>query len=64
AVATAHRIALENPKIKADMVESSTFQHLAIKYNVSSVPKIVINETHEIIGAQPVSVFLEEIEKL
>ncbi|MFW5862564.1 MAG: protein disulfide oxidoreductase [Spirochaetota bacterium] len=64
AVATAHRIALENPKIKADMVESSTFQHLAIKYNVSSVPKIVINETLEFIGAQPVSVFLEQIEKL
>lgn len=64
AVATAHRIAMENPKIKADMVESSTFQHLAIKYDVSSVPKIVINETHEFIGAQPVSVFLEEIEKL
>jgi glutaredoxin-like protein len=64
AVATAHRIALENPRIKADMVESSTFQHLAIKYNVSSVPKIVINETHEFIGAHPVNVFLEEIEKL
>jgi len=46
------------------MVESSTFQQLAIKYNVSSVPKIVINETHEFVGAQPVSAFLDQIEKL
>ncbi len=64
AVATAHRIALENPKIRADMIESSTFQHLAIKYNVSSVPKIVINEVYEFTGAQPISAFLDQMEKL
>jgi len=46
------------------MVESSTFQHLAIKYNVSSVPKIIINETNELVGARPVADFLNVIEKL
>lgn len=64
AVATAHRIALENPRIKADMVESSTFQHLSIKNDVSSVPKIVINEMYEFIGAQPISAFLDQMEKI
>ena len=64
AVSTAHRLALESDRVRADMVESSTFQHLAIKYNISSVPKIIINETHEIVGAQPISEFLNIIEKI
>lgn len=46
------------------MVESSTFNHLAIKYNVSGVPKIVINEKHDLMGAQPMAEFLKVIENL
>ncbi len=64
AVMTAHRLALENPRIRADMVESSTFTPLAIKYDVSSVPKTVINETKELIGAQPIEQLLDAIETL
>ncbi|MEJ5272935.1 MAG: thioredoxin family protein [Spirochaetota bacterium] len=64
AVATAHRLALENPNITADMIESSTFTPLAIKYNVTSVPKIVINDKIEFVGAQPINILLENIEKL
>ncbi len=63
AVATAHRLALENKNIRADMVETATFPHMAIKYNVSGVPKVVINESHEFVGAQPASAFLDVIEK-
>lgn len=64
AVATAHRLALENDHIRADMVESNTFTPQAIRYNVNSVPKIIINEKHEMIGAQPITAFLDVIEKL
>jgi glutaredoxin-like protein len=64
AVSTAHRLALENRKIRADMVETATFPHLAVKYNVSGVPKVVINETRDFTGAQPITAFLDEIEKL
>lgn len=64
AVTTAHRLAIENENIIADMVESSTFNQLAIKYNVSSVPKIVINEKYDFVGAQPINVFLDTIEKI
>ncbi len=64
AVSTAHRLALENDRIKADMIETSTFPHVAHKYDVSGVPKIVINETHELVGAHPVNAFLDVIEKL
>lgn len=64
AVMTAHRIAMENARVKADMVDSQVFPHLAIRYGVSSVPKIVINDKLEFVGAQPMSVFLDSIEKV
>ena len=37
--------------ITADMVETSEFPFLAVKYNVHGVPHTVINEEHSIIGA-------------
>ncbi|MEJ5360870.1 MAG: thioredoxin family protein [Spirochaetota bacterium] len=64
AVTTAHRIAIENSNITADMVESTTFTPLAVKHNVSSVPKVVINDIYEFVGAQPINVFLDMIEKI
>lgn len=63
AVSAAHRIALENPRVRADMVDAGTFPQLAVKYNVSSVPKTVINETIEIIGAEPVEKLVEAVAK-
>ena len=64
AVITAHRLALENPKIKADMIEANTFVPLSIKYNVSGVPKIVINGEHELLGDQPITAFLDVMESI
>lgn len=64
AVSAAHRLAMENSSIKADMVDASNFVPLAQKYNVSGVPKIVINDKFELMGAHPVSSFLDVIEKL
>lgn len=64
AVATAHRLALENKHVTADMVDANSFTPVSIKYNVSSVPKTVINETNELIGAQPMEALLDVIEKL
>lgn len=64
AVITAHRLALENSKIKADMIEANTFVPLSIKHNVSGVPKIIINGDHELLGDQPITAFLDVIEKI
>jgi glutaredoxin-like protein len=64
AVMAAHRLALENPHVRADMVESGTFMPLANRYTVTSVPKIIINELIELIGAQPLPALLDAIEKL
>jgi glutaredoxin-like protein len=63
AVEKAHKLALENPNIHADMIEAQTFYDMSEKYNVSSVPKIVINDEFEFVGNQPLEVFLDEIEK-
>jgi len=63
AVEKAHKLALENPNIHADMIEAQTFFDMSEEYNVSSVPKIVINDEFEFVGNQPLEVFLDEIEK-
>ena len=60
-VGTAHAFAFENDNIRADMVEISEFAHLSNKYDVFSVPKVVINESVEFEGALPEDLFLEKV---
>ncbi|MGM0378471.1 MAG: protein disulfide oxidoreductase [Bacillota bacterium] len=64
AVAKAHKLALLNDNIEGAMIESQTFSQLAQKYEVQGVPKIVINEEHDLVGNQPLDKFLEIIEKI
>ena len=64
AVSVAHRLAMENSRIKGDMVDTANFVHLAQKYNVTGVPKVVINDKYELMGAHPLNTVLEVIEKL
>lgn len=64
AVAAAHRLAMENSRIKGDMVDVNNFVPLAQKYNVTGVPKIVINDRYELLGAHPVNTILDVIEGL
>jgi len=61
AVSLAHQFAMENPNIKADMIEINEFPQLAVKYNVMGVPKTVINETRELLGMQPEDEFLRQV---
>ena len=53
AVGTVHRLAMANDHITGDMVELAEFPHLAVKYNVQGVPKIIINEKESVTGALP-----------
>jgi glutaredoxin-like protein len=64
AVTTAHRLAMENSRIKADMIDASNFVPLSQKYNVTGVPKIVFNDKFELMGAHPVNTFLDVIDRL
>lgn len=64
AAINASRLAQLNPNITATVYEAQTFYEISDKYNVSSVPKIVINETEELLGNQPISAFLNIIDAL
>lgn len=64
AVSTAHSLAMLNENVQASMIESQTFYDLSMKYKVSGVPKIVINDEYELLGNQPIDAFLSEIEKI
>jgi len=61
-VRIAHQFAFENDYINADMVEVIEFPQLANYYEVSGVPKTVINDKEEIVGAVSEISFLESIE--
>jgi len=62
AVSLAHQFAMENPHIRADMVEVSEFPQLGVKYNVMGVPKTIINENIELIGLQPEEELLRQVQ--
>ncbi|MGQ9550983.1 MAG: protein disulfide oxidoreductase [Candidatus Bathycorpusculaceae bacterium] len=57
----AHKFAIENDFIKADVIDASEFPHLGLKYGVMGVPKTVINEKIEFVGALPEDLFLEHV---
>jgi predicted DsbA family dithiol-disulfide isomerase len=54
---------MANNHIIADMVELSEYPHLAVKYNVQGVPKIIINEEHSIVGSMPEMEFAQAVLK-
>ena len=58
AVTLAHRMAVENPHIRATCVEATEFMDLSRQYRVTGVPKTVINGTIEIMGAVPEDAFV------
>ncbi|MDI6795863.1 MAG: FAD-dependent oxidoreductase [Desulfatibacillaceae bacterium] len=61
-VRIAQQMAMANPLIRADMVETSAFPELAKSYGVTTVPRTAINQTHFIDGAfPPVQAVLEVI---
>jgi glutaredoxin-like protein len=61
AAITAHKFAIENPMIRAEVIDASEFPELAIKYTVMATPKTVVNDKVEFVGAVPEKVFLEQV---
>ena len=49
----ANRMALLNPQITATTVQATEFYDLARKFRVNGVPKTIVNEQIEILGALP-----------
>ena len=56
-------MAMASDKVTADVVEATDFPAYAERYQVMSVPKIVINDIVEFTGALPEPRFLAEVKK-
>lgn len=56
----AHRMALDSPNITAAVVTATEFPDLVDRYRITGVPKTIVNDRIEILGAQPESVFVRQ----
>ena len=54
---------MENPLITADVVEANEFPNLSERYRVMSVPKTVINDRVEFVGAQSEQKVLQALQQ-
>ena len=54
-------MALESPRILADVVEVQEYPHLARAYNVMGVPKTVVNDAVAFTGALTEEEFLKRV---
>ena len=61
AAKAAHDFALLNPNIKSDVIQANEFPALSQKYNVRGVPKTIINEIIDVVGAQPLDILADKI---
>jgi hypothetical protein len=53
---------MESDQVTADGVEVTGYPDLARRYRVSSVPKTVLGESVEFVGAQPEPVLLKHVQ--
>lgn len=56
-------MAVESTHVTADVIEAMEFPDLARRYAVRGVPKIVINDRVEFVGAQPENEFVKYIKE-
>jgi hypothetical protein len=54
-------MAMESSLVTADVIEANEFPSLSARYAVQAVPKTVVNEQVEFLGAVPESRFLQEV---
>ncbi len=57
----AHAFAMANPNVTAEIVECQEFPEMAQAFQVSGVPKTVINDSAEFVGAVPDEIFINAI---
>jgi predicted DsbA family dithiol-disulfide isomerase len=54
-------MALESPHITAVAVEATEFPDLVHRYRITGVPKTVVNDSIEILGALPEDAFVQQV---
>ena len=57
----AQHMAIASPRVRAECIEANEFPELSQRYQVMAVPKIVINDSVEFVGAQPEPQFLSYV---
>ncbi|MEL9969987.1 MAG: thioredoxin family protein [Metallosphaera sp.] len=58
-----YQVALVNDKVSLEIIDTETYDEIAKKYHVLSVPKIVLNEKTEIPGGFPPNIVLKMLAK-
>ena len=61
AVAIANEIAFASPHVTAYAYEATEFPDLTRRYGVTGVPKTIVNDTGEILGAVPEDTFVTQV---
>jgi glutaredoxin-like protein len=61
AISMAHEMAWASPHVTAFAVEVTEYPDLAQRYRVTGVPKTVVNDKVEILGALPEQEFLDQV---
>jgi hypothetical protein len=59
-VTLAHEMAFSSPSITTFAVEATEFPDLSRRYRVTGVPKTVVDDRVEILGALPEDAFVEQ----
>ena len=54
-------MAMESAHVTADVIEANEFGSLSARYAVQAVPKTVVNDRVEFLGAMPEGRFLQEV---
>lgn len=54
-------MAIESSRVRADVIEASEFPRLSQTYAVQAVPKTVVNDKVEILGARPEASFVADV---
>ena len=55
---------MESEHVTADGIEVTGFPDLAQKYSIAGVPKTVVGDTSEFVGAAPEAQLLEHVKKV
>jgi predicted DsbA family dithiol-disulfide isomerase len=56
-------MAVEFPNITADVIEASEFPDMSREYGVTGVPKTIVNDKVEFVGAVPEQHFLAALQQ-
>lgn len=57
----AHQLAVESPRVSADVIEAAEFPDLVERFGVSGVPTVVVNERRVLVGAVDEAAFVRRV---